>query len=116
MTESLAAVDRINAIPRCDASTCTWSEIGGTSAVAPTLAGNLAVALSAARADGGDERLGWLNPWLATWSERDGGPLVDVTEGSTAVLGNRCCTAEPGWDAATGLGSIRRIDLVAERS
>jgi kumamolisin len=115
-TSSLAAVDRINAIPRCDATACTWSELGGTSAVAPTLAGNLAVSLGAARANGAPgERIGWLNPWLAAWAERDDGLLVDLTEGSTAVLGNRCCTAGPGWDAATGWGSIRRFDLVAKR-
>lgn len=110
---SLAAVDRINAIPTCAAGICTWQAIGGTSAVAPTLAGDLAVALSASRAAGGPARLGWLNPQLADWAAEPRGPITDITEGSTDVLGNGCCEATAGWDAATGWGSLRAFDRLA---
>lgn len=110
---SLAAVDRVNSIPRCRAGGCTWVQIGGTSATAPTLAGDLAVALSASRAAGGAVRAGWLGPSIAAWATDADGPIADVTEGSTALGDRTCCGAERGFDLATGFGSMVGWDQIA---
>lgn len=112
---ALAAVDRINSIPRCDGVQCTWDQIGGTSAPAPALAGDLAVALSASAAAGGAEQAGWLNPSIATWAANVGDPIFDVVDGTTAADGRSCCAAGPGYDEATGFGSIVGWDRIAQQ-
>jgi len=67
--------------------------IGGTSAVAPLLAG--LVALLNQRSG---RRLGFLNPLLYGSAPR--GLFRDVTTGTNGAF-----TAARGWDACTGLGS-----------
>ena len=110
---AFAAVNRLGAVPSCGPTACTWMPIGGTSASAPTLAANLALALSASRAAGGPDRLGLLRPLVAQLAERRSAALVDVTRGSTALFGNDCCRATPGYDLATGWGSLTRFDRLA---
>jgi len=68
---------------------------GGTSAVAPFYAGLVAV-LNAAL----DEPIGFFNPSL--YSFHGSNAYVDITSGS-----NGSYKAGPGWDACTGLGSIK---------
>ena len=112
---SFAAVNRLNSIPRCDALSCRWVALGGTSAPAPTLAANLALVLDASRSAGGPERLGLLNPLLGSLSDASPPVLRDVVRGSTEMGGNRCCRAKAGWDMATGWGSIARYDRLAKQ-
>jgi kumamolisin len=67
--------------------------IGGTSAVAPLLAG--LVALINQRRGG---RVGYLNPSL--YQSRAAALFQDITRGSNGLF-----AAARGWDACTGLGS-----------
>ncbi|MBO0929804.1 S53 family peptidase [Fibrella aquatilis] len=72
--------------------------IGGTSAVSPLMAGLVAL-LNQQRA----KPVGFLNPILYA------NPAVcrDITQGDNiTVAGNKGYKAQPGWDAATGLGVV----------
>ncbi|MBO0939558.1 S8/S53 family peptidase [Fibrella sp. HMF5335] len=72
--------------------------IGGTSAVSPLMAGLVAL-LNQQRA----KPVGFLNPVLYA------NPAVcrDITQGDNiTVAGNKGYKAQPGWDAATGLGVV----------
>ena len=81
--------------------------LSGTSASAPTFAGFVSN-VNAARLAIGKGSLGWLNPTLyANYTLF----ANDVTSGNNRCVGsNLCCSqgyyAAPGWDPATGLGSI----------
>ena len=92
------------------------SALGGTSAAAPTVAGVVAL-LNDVRLAGGLPPLGFLNPLLYSLSDTfanatQGQPFRDVRYGNNrcSALSKRCCVhgfhAAPGWDAASGLGSI----------
>ena len=74
----------------------------GTSAGAPIL-GAAVMRINAERLAAGRKPVGFLNPLLY-------GPLAptfrDITQGDNDVFGNGiCCTAGPGFDMASGLGS-----------
>jgi subtilase family serine protease len=74
----------------------------GTSAGAPIL-GAAVMRINAERLAAGRKPVGFLNPLLY-------GPLAptfrDITQGNNDVFGNGiCCTAGPGFDMASGLGS-----------
>jgi kumamolisin len=71
------------------------SVFGGTSAVAPLMAGLIARINQQAQ-----QAIGFLNPLLYKQSSGSG-VLRDVTQGT-----NGSYTAASGWDACTGLGSI----------
>lgn len=75
--------------------------MGGTSAVAPLYAALML------RINGtlGNNVNGPLNPWL--YQNRDKGFFNDITAGD-----NGGYKAEPGWDAASGLGSINGTKLL----
>jgi kumamolisin len=79
--------------------------VGGTSAATPTWAG---VAALLAQAEG--RRLGPLNPRLYQLgrAQARGGPAAfhDVTEGSNSLPGARGFPARPGYDLATGWGTV----------
>ena len=85
--------------------------VGGTSAAAPSLAGLLALAVQKTGA-----RLGNANPALYTLAAKQaiGGAAVfhDITVGNNSVPGVSGFSAEPGYDAATGLGSVDASLLV----
>jgi large repetitive protein len=96
--------------------------IGGTSASTPTFAGIMALVAQSAKS-----RLGLatfvLYPLAA--SENDNGcnasgtpqsscVFNDVTQGNNSVLGQSGATAGPGYDLATGLGSVNAANLVAK--
>lgn len=98
-----------------------WQTVGGTSAATPLLAGGLALIdqLLRQRSQGG---LGLVNPLLYTIGRNpteaalvyygvasgsnDVGPYI---ESDGAPLG--CCTAVPGYNAATGWGGINLQEL-----
>ncbi|MHA3704127.1 carboxypeptidase regulatory-like domain-containing protein [Jatrophihabitans sp. YIM 134969] len=74
-----------------------WIQVGGTSLAAPVVAGVYALA---GRAEPGTE------PVTYPWAHR--GALFDVTGGSNGSCDPAVwCTAGPGWDGPTGLGTPR---------
>jgi kumamolisin len=100
-------------IPVCprndDPATCDWYRLAGTSAPAPALAAALSlVDQDLSDRAGQARRLGLLPPLVREVAE--GGAAADavhdVTEGSNRVLGLDCCDAGPGYDLASGWGSL----------
>ncbi|MFI0431774.1 MAG: protease pro-enzyme activation domain-containing protein [Candidatus Nanopelagicales bacterium] len=107
----VAAPATFGPIPVCDAAgVCTLKSVGGTSATAPGVAGALSEVMDAIEtSDDAPYRLGLLNPTIYSLA-RDpaaAGAFVDVTAGTNDLFGVGCCTAAPGFDGATGWGSIR---------
>jgi kumamolisin len=89
-----------------------WGPVGGTSAAAPLLAAGVADADQVA-ARHGDPPIGFINPLLyALKRHPDTGVLHDVRTGNNDLgelidhqpIG--CCSAKPGFDYTTGLGSV----------
>jgi subtilase family serine protease len=100
-----------------------WHLVGGTSEASPLFAGIVAIADQAA-----GHRLGDLNPTLyAHASEHMKGGIVDVTSGNNSLVfcSTNCgqpdevdttvtgFSAGPGYDMASGLGTIDATKLVA---
>lgn len=92
-----------------------WGEFGGTSAGTPLLAGGLALIDEGLRKNGRQD-IGLANPLFYKIAATTFGPQVFkdvisgdndlfalVTNGTTKV---GCCSAGPGFDAATGLGGV----------
>jgi kumamolisin len=76
--------------------------VGGTSAVAPLYAAMMM------RINGAlGKPVGFLNPFL--YKHGNSGIFNDITQGN-----NNGFNAGPGWDAATGWGSIRGSELLAQ--
>lgn len=101
---------------RIDCAHRRWMTFGGTSAATPLLAGGLALVDQMLHARN-LQPLGLVNPLLYRFARHPphGNPVVDdVTQGSNDVgpflqpqaapLG--CCSARPGYDAASGWGGI----------
>jgi len=93
-----------------------WVPVGGTSAASPLFAGGIALVDETLR-EHGKQNLGLANPLLYKLDRGDAATHVisDVVTGGNdlgAYLsgGNRkplgCCTAGPGYDLASGLGSV----------
>ena len=89
-----------------------WTPFGGTSAGSPLLAGAFALVDAQLRSHG-RPNLGFANPLLYRIDRSSLGPHVfsDVIRGSNDVFAPRgravgCCTAAPGFDPASGLGSV----------
>lgn len=91
-----------------------WSFVGGTSLASPLLATSFALQ-SAALADRGEPRLGFVAPLLyAMASNPDpaaSGILVDVVLGNNDPHGAGVYDATPGYDMASGLGWVRQDAL-----
>jgi subtilase family serine protease len=97
-----------------------WGEFGGTSAGTPLLAGGLAVIDEALRKNGRQD-IGLANPLLYKVAASPFGAQTfkDVVSGSNDLFalvtnGARtvgCCTATPGFDAASGLGGVILANL-----
>jgi kumamolisin len=97
-----------------------WSSIGGTSAATPLMAAGVALANQLAERHG-KARLGFLNPLLyrlgaspktrrgvfrdVTRGNNDLGSLLPADAGGGHPLG--CCGARPGYDWASGWGSVK---------
>ena len=94
-----------------------WQSVGGTSAATPLLAGGLALIDEQLRM-GRKQDLGLVNPLLYS-DARSPGVFYDVTGigndvgpdigGNGRPLG--CCRAHPGYDEASGLGSVKLSGL-----
>jgi kumamolisin len=97
-----------------------WTAVGGTSAAAPLMASGVALANEVAR-KAKQPPVGFINPLIYDVASTKGGAKVlsDVTIGDNDLglmltppngdppkpLG--CCTAGPGYDLASGLGSLK---------
>lgn len=78
----------------------------GTSAATPLFAGAVALATQR-RLEAGAPPLGFPNPLLYELGGRGGGgALRDVVKGSNELLPFGCCDAGPGYDLASGWGSV----------
>ncbi len=109
----LADPGQVPAIPICRPDdACDWFRLAGTSAPAPALAASLALAAQDLDARGASARFGLLTPLAGELARADDGGVHDVTEGSNRVLALTCCDAGPGYDLATGWGSLRLPELV----
>jgi subtilase family serine protease len=87
-----------------------WSIIGGTSEATPLMAGVVALADQAA-----GHRLGLLNPTLyklGTSPNAAADGIIDITTGNNTFGGVTGYTAGPGYDLASGLGTIDAAKLV----
>lgn len=86
---------------RCGAGRgIVWAPIGGTSAAAPLMS-----ALTADADESAGKQLGFANPFL--YAHAGTGVFRDIVSGSNNLFGGHRYTAHPGYDLATGLGSIR---------
>lgn len=94
-----------------------WGDAGGTSEAAPLFAGIAAIADQAA-----GRSLGTLNPYLYRAYQLSGhGGLVPVTSGNTTIRVNSASgtpvtvpgyDAKPGYNLATGLGTVDAAKLI----
>ena len=73
-----------------------WSVIGGTSAVAPLMAGLVALANQKLK-----RSVGFINPKLYAANNK---VFKDITEGNNNTSKAGGYSAKKGWDACTGLG------------
>lgn len=106
----------------CQGAGSGWQSVGGTSAATPLLAGGVALADQAAHAVK-RQAVGFLNPLLYAIanSSRRSAVFSDVTAFGNDVgpyvpsIGHSlgCCTAAPGFDAASGFGSVNVYGLAA---
>ena len=101
--------------PDCDPST-PWMSVGGTSAATPLLAGGFALVDQELHANGRED-LGLANPLLYRLGESLARATVfdGVSVGSNDVFGPSgglggsplgCCSADAGFNAASGWGSV----------
>jgi subtilase family serine protease len=86
--------------------------VGGTSAAAPLVAGMIALWTQQAR-QRGLPRLGFIPPLLYALAARSPQAFLDITQGTNSLFGGRCCSAAPGYDMATGLGSPHADQIAA---
>ena len=95
-----------------------WTQIGGTSASTPLMAGIIAVANQMA-----GHPLGFINPGIYKLAATQASPNAhldfrDIINGSNAVnMGNihvTGYTAQPGWDAVTGWGSPQASQFIPD--
>jgi hypothetical protein len=86
-----------------------WQLVGGTSEASPLFSGIVALADQAA-----GYRLGWLNPTLYARAGTGAlGGLVDVTSGNNSFAGVTGFNALPGYDMASGLGTVDAAAFVS---
>jgi hypothetical protein len=85
-----------------------WFPIGGTSGSAPLLAGIVADANESSRLRGG-ARLGFANPFL--YANQKTSIFNDIVDGNNSITRGTTYSAGPGFDMATGLGSVNATPL-----
>jgi subtilase family serine protease len=99
-------------------NTSPWTQVGGTSAAAPLLAGGLALVDQALR-QSHHQDVGLANPLLygIDHSASAASVISDIVANNndmgSGLTGKAfgCCTAGPGYDEASGLGSINLASL-----
>jgi len=86
---------------------------GGTSFATPLFAGIVALVDQRLR-EAARPPLGFADPLLYRLGRRGGqGALRDVVKGSNSVFWKGCCKAFPGYDRASGWGSVNAAGLAA---
>ncbi|MFI7609191.1 kelch repeat-containing protein [Micromonospora sp. NPDC049366] len=80
-----------------------WAQWGGTSLAAPLVAGMYALA---------GEALPGSYPVTYPYRADKSAGLFDITEGSNGWCGDLRCTAGPGWDGPTGMGSPNGVSAL----
>jgi subtilase family serine protease len=90
-----------------DADDTGWSIVGGTSEAAPLFAGMVALATQRA-----GHRLGVINAALYELAARPVNGIVDVTVGDNSYGDVTGYAAAPGYDLASGLGTINAARFV----
>lgn len=78
-----------------------WHVFGGTSASSPMFAGVVALADQVA-----GHRLGFLNDRIYALTNRPGGGVADITIGNNSFGGAQGFQAVPGYDLASGVGTV----------
>ena len=97
-----AAVDGgVTVYTSYDSDDIGWRVVGGTSEAAPLFAGMVVLAAQRAK-----HRLGAVNPALYRLAAEPGNGIVDVTAGDNSYGGVAGYSAGPGYDLASGLGTI----------
>lgn len=101
-------------IPVCTtAGACDFTVVGGTSATAPGVAGGMANVLQSL-SSASSARIGLPNWALyATATTTGATTFTDITVGTNDLYNVGCCTAAPGFDPASGWGSVQ-FSAVAE--
>jgi len=89
------------------------SFVGGTSASTPLVAGMIALWKQYAR-QSSLPNPGFVAPLLYVMAGKSPQAFVDITSGTNALFGGPCCSAAPGFDLTTGVGSPI-ANLVASR-
>jgi subtilase family serine protease len=84
-----------------DAPNAGWYIVGGTSEASPLFSGIVAIADQAAH-----HRLGWINPDLYSRKVQRSRGVVDVTSGDISFAGVIGPSAAPGYDMASGWGTV----------
>ncbi len=97
-------------IPVCkNNGSCQMQVVGGTSATAPGYAAATSTMLQALRKKSQPQlRLGSMNPMLYALAASPARSSVfhDIVQGNNDLYGTGCCTAVPGFDPASGWGSV----------
>jgi subtilase family serine protease len=92
----------------------TIAFVGGTSAAAPLVAGMIALWDQQAQRTG-LPKPGFVPPLLYSIAHRTPAPFYDITTGTDVIFsGVNCCTAKPGFDLASGLGSPLANQIAAQ--
>jgi kumamolisin len=87
--------------------------VGGTRSAAPLVAGMIALWDQKAEQSGWP-RPGFVPPLLYSIAHSSPDAFLDITTGGNTVFGGiSCCTAAPGFDMASGLGSPLADEIVA---
>jgi hypothetical protein len=90
-----------------------WYGASGTSFAAPLVASGVAL-VNAELVSRGLPRIGMPTPLLyLIAADGPDASVRDVVEGTNDVNGRGCCTAGPGYDLTTGVGSLR-FDALAD--
>jgi kumamolisin len=96
-----------------------WTQVGGTSAAAPLLAGGVALVDQSLR-QAGRQDVGLVNPLLYQLAQTAGQTVTSpVAIGDNDLFatatnpGVGCCSAGPGYNLAAGLGSVNIASLAA---
>lgn len=84
-----------------DPANAGWYIVGGTSEASPLFSGVVAIADQAAH-----HRLGWIDPALYSRTVSRSSGVVDVTSGDISFGGVTGPAAGPGYDMASGWGTV----------
>ena len=93
--------------------TMTLLPIGGTSAATPFTAATIGV-IAARERTRNRPSFGLIQPALYQLAATKPSTFYDVQTGNNDVFGKGCCSAEGGYDKATGIGAVR-FDKLAQR-